>query len=174
MRRRYLALRDQPITDQGRWPALTLAALTLIAAGVLLSLTAPHPTAHRAQPPQANTAHPRRVSRPANPQLLKAAAGTARVFLTGYLAYIYGHTTASHAKDTTTRLGRALQAHPPVVSPAMRARHPRVVSLDATPTASGALKVTALVNDGELIDYPIRLLLTPHDGRPLVSALEED
>ena len=54
----------------------------------------------------------------------------------------------------------------------MRARRPRVVALRSTPAPSGLLRVSAVVNDGGLVDYSIGLLLAAHGGRLLVSGLE--
>ena len=59
---------------------------------------------------------------------------------------------------------RSLRAHPPLVSPAMRARHPRVLSLHSTPAPAGLVGVSALVNDGGLVNYPVGLLLAPNGG----------
>jgi hypothetical protein len=54
----------------------------------------------------------------------------------------------------------------------MRARRPRVVALHSTPASSGLLRVSAVINDGGLVDYSIGLLLVAQDGRLLVSGLE--
>ena len=53
----------------------------------------------------------------------------------------------------------------------MRARRPHVVALH-TSASSGLLRVSAVVNDGGLVDYSIGLLLAAHGGRLLVSGLE--
>jgi hypothetical protein len=55
----------------------------------------------------------------------------------------------------------------------MRSEHPRVVELDGAPAPSGEIGVSAVVNDGGLIDYTLGLTLTPQDGRLLVTALEQ-
>ena len=54
----------------------------------------------------------------------------------------------------------------------MRARRPHVLALRSTPARSGLLRVSAVVNDGGLVDYSIGLLLAAHGGRLLVSGLE--
>jgi hypothetical protein len=100
------------------------------------------------------------------------AARAAGEFLTGYLAYLYGHRPAASIKDATPALVLSLRAHPPLVSPSMRARRPRVLSLHAAPAPAELIGVSALVNDGELASYHVGLLLTSRHGRLLVSALE--
>jgi hypothetical protein len=46
------------------------------------------------------------------------------------------------------------------------------VALRSTPARPGPLLVSAVVNDGGLVDYSIGLLLAVHGGRLLVSGLE--
>ena len=55
----------------------------------------------------------------------------------------------------------------------MRARQPRVLTLQVTPAVSpGHVVVSAQVNDGGLEDYPVVLLLARERGRLLVTGLE--
>jgi hypothetical protein len=53
----------------------------------------------------------------------------------------------------------------------MRARHPRVVALHAVKAPAGVIEVTAVINDGGLVDYPIALLLSQRGSRLLVTGL---
>jgi len=100
------------------------------------------------------------------------AARAAQRFLTGYLAYLYGHAPITAVRGATPALLRSLRAHPPLVPPAMRARSPRVLSLHPAPAPLGFLGVSALVNDGELASYQVVVLLAPKRGRLLVSTVE--
>jgi hypothetical protein len=179
------ALRDRPIAERERHHALLAVAALLIATTTLLALTSP-----RQDPPRRTGASilPRAsVSRPVVPgagtvraipgegTITPAAAlRTARAFLEGYLAYLYGHAPASGVKDATRALVLSLAGNPPRVSLDMRARQPRVLALHPTPALPGQIAVDAVVNDGGLEDYPVGLLLARRGGRLLVTGLESE
>jgi hypothetical protein len=180
------ALRDRPIAERERHHALLAVATLLIATTTLLALTSP-----RQDPPRRThgASIPARaaVSRPASPgagtaraipvesTIVPAAAlRTARAFLKGYLANLYGHAPASAVRDATRALVLSLEANPPRVSLDMRARQPRVLALHPTPAPPGQIAVDAVVNDGGLEDYPVGLLLAHRDGRLLVTGLESE
>jgi hypothetical protein len=101
-----------------------------------------------------------------------AAIDAGRMFLAGYLAYLYGRAPATHIQDASPTLIGFLQANPPRVSPAMREHVARIVGLRSTPAAAGQLGVQAVINDGGIVDYPIGLLLEDRGGRLLVSGLD--
>ncbi len=175
-------LHDRPIAEQERHTALAATAAVLIAATALLALT--RPTTHAASARGA-TKTSTTTTATVDPVLHtpQASAGGApsgeavvvsRAFLAGYLAYAYAGAPASQITNAARSLTDSLQAHPPRVPPAMRASRPRVVELHATPAPSGELGVSAVINDGGLIDYTIGLVLTPDRGRLLVGALEQD
>ncbi len=174
------ALRDRPIAEQQRHAALAASAAALVAAAGLLALTRPatHPAPARAAREASATA-----TRNPGPSASDASSGGApspvvaaasRAFLAGYLAYTYGSAPASRISAAAGSLIASLQAHPPRVPPAMRASRPRVLELHATPAPSGELGVSAVVNDGGLIDYTVGLILARQGGRLLVTALEQD
>ncbi len=176
---RIRQLRDRPIAERERRTALATVAVLLAASTIVLAAT--RPTAQpRHLPPRKPAASPASASRLSTPSdhatpsvsVAPVAARTARGFLVGYLAYLYGRAPATAVRDATPVLLRSLRAHPPLVSPAMRARHPRVLSLHTTPVPAGLVGVSALVNDGELTSYPVGVLLTPRKGGLLVSAVE--
>ncbi|HEY4896587.1 MAG TPA: hypothetical protein VII01_10905 [Solirubrobacteraceae bacterium] len=172
------SLRDRPIAESERGAAMATVTVLLIAAAILLALTRPggqpHRTTGRPSPSLARGASAVHAPAPATSTapLTPAVARTSRLFLAGYLAYLYGHTPASHIKGSTAALLHSLEDHPPRISPGMRSREARLVSLHATPAPSGLLGVSALVTDGGLIDYPIGLLLAFRGGRLLVSGLD--
>jgi hypothetical protein len=87
----------------------------------------------------------------------------AREFLHGYLAYIYGR--SARVRGATPAFTRALLACRRLVPPGMRARRPRVLSI----RLSGPLGVTAIINDGGLIDYPLTLQFVQRGDRLLIS-----
>ena len=171
------SLRDRPIAESERRAAMAAVVVLLTATALLLALTRP---GHRPRPTtarqsaslvgRASAAQSSAREATAAP-LTPALARAARLFLAGYLGYLYGHTPARQVKGATASLLRSLEAHPPRVSPSMRSRAPRLLSLHTAPAPSG-VGVSALVNDGGLVDYPIGLVLTPHGGRLLVAGLD--
>ncbi len=172
-------LRDRPIAESERAGAMATVTVLLLAAAILLALSRPsaqpgrmsqrHPGPSVVQGTQSVTA---RASVSSTVPLSPRVARAADLFLTGYLAYLYRHAQARQIKDITPALLGSLRAHPPRVSPGMRARQPRVVALHSTPAPPGLLGISAVINDGGLVDYSIGLLIAPQGGRPLVSGLE--
>lgn len=165
--------RDRPIAEHERRTAMAAVVVLLAAVAVLFTLTQPASQASRAA--QVST---RAATTPAATvehhtlALTSEAEQTARRFLAGYLAYTYGQAPASRITDATRSLIAFLQAHPPRVPPAARARRPRIVSLRPATAPTGEITLTAVVNDGGLIDYPIGLLLASEHGRLLVTGLD--
>jgi NaMN:DMB phosphoribosyltransferase len=172
------SLRDRPIAESERRSAMAAVAVLLTATALLLALTCPgrqrqgttERPSHRlarsaaavhAQAPEISTA-----------PLTPTVARTARRFLAGYLAYLYGHTPASQIKGATPAFVHSLEDHLPRASPGMRSQEGRLVSLHTTPARSGLLGVSALVTDGGVIDYPIGLLLASRGGRLLVTGVD--
>jgi hypothetical protein len=166
-------LRDRPIGEHERRGALAVVAVVGIAATLLLALAAPEtPPSHPASTPS------RHVGEREAPRATESSSGSivaalraARRFLHGYLAYIYGHGRAAHVSSATSTLARSLASRAPRVPPSMRARRPRVLALHAVTAPTGVIEVTALINDGGLVDYPIELRLAGFDGRLLVAAV---
>jgi hypothetical protein len=164
--------RDRPIAEHERQAAFTVIAALSIVATLLLAHTTPgEPSTSRSA-----TSSIAASSRPDQPPtrtgaLTREYERAAEVFLDGYLPYLYGRSRASEVRGDTAAFARSLAPHAPRVPPAMRARHARVVSLHAASAPAGLIGVTALVNDGGLVDYPIALLLTGHGSGLLVTAL---
>ncbi len=173
-----ISLRDRPIAESERGAAMATVTVLLIAAAILLALSRPggqsRRTTERPSPSLARSASAVHAQAPetSTAPLTSAVARTSRLFLAGYLAYLYGHTSAGQIKSATAALRRSLEAHPPRVSPSMRSREARLVSLHTTPAPSGLVGVSALVTDGGLVDYPIGLLLASRGGRLLVTGLD--
>ena len=173
--------RDRPLAEHERRTALVLTAAVLIAAALLfantrpLSSGTPAGAALAVKTTATATVDPSKPAPEPSPDrtLSTAAVSASRAFLAGYLAYTRGGTSARRIAAATGGLLMALAAHPPRVSPAMRSEHPRVVELHAAPAPAGEIGVSAVVNDGGLIDYTLGLILAPQDGRLLVTGLEQ-
>jgi hypothetical protein len=175
-------LRDRPIGEHERRGRLAIVLVLLLVSALLLLLTRPGPSRH-SHLHSARVTVTTRAPRPGQPSARGTPAGTprsevsahvSRVFLIGYLAYLYGHAPASRIQDATPLLIGSLEAHPPRFSPAMREHRAQIVGLQSVPAPVGLVGVRALVNDGGLIDYPIGLLLEDRTGRLLVSGLDGD
>lgn len=161
--------RDRPIAEHERRRTMAAVVVVLATVAVLLALTQPASRANR----PASPSYSNRTSLGAVPQRDSREAGrVAEGFLAGYLSYTYGRSPAGRIADASQSLIVSLQKHPPQVAPTVRARHPRIVSLQPTNTIGGQLAVTATVNDGGLIDYRVRLLLTREHQQLLVTGLE--
>jgi hypothetical protein len=171
-------LRDRPITESERRAAMAAVVVLLTATALLLALTRPdgqpRRVTKRLSPSLARSASAEHAQAPdtSTAPLTPAVARTSKLFLAGYLAYLYGHTPASQIRGATPALVHSLEDHLPRVSPGMRSREGRLVSLHTTPAPSGLLGVSVLVTDGGLIDYPIGLLLASRGGRLLVTGLD--
>jgi hypothetical protein len=172
------SLRDRPIAERERRTALAVVAVLLAVSAMLLGATRParHPDRAASRRPRVavrSAPRPALTGGAANAALVvPAAARVAQRFLTGYLAYLYGHAPITAVRYATPALLRSLRAHPPLVPPAMRARSPHVLSLHPAPAPLGSVGISALVNDGELASYQVLVLLAPKRGRLLVSTVE--
>jgi hypothetical protein len=165
--------RDRPIAEHERQVAMAVVVAFLTAIGLLLALTQPssRPARHSTS---TSATHPRQESQipPGAPApLTSAASRAAGAFLTGYLGYIYGHRSAREVTGATATFTHSLSALAPRVPPSMRARLPRVLALRPARAPAGLTGVTAVVNDGGLVDYPITLYLAPRGRRLLVTGV---
>jgi hypothetical protein len=161
--------RDRQIGDGERRVALTVVA---IMATLLLAVMVPGVPAPGGSPQLRDGARTESPA-PAGASLVSPAAEerAAREFLGGYLGYIYGHRSAGQMRGATPAFEHSLLASPPRIPSSMRARHPRVVALRLVNAPAGLLGVTAIINDGGLVDYPIALLLADRGHRLLVNGL---
>ncbi len=86
-----------------------------------------------------------------------------------------GSAPASRITDATRSLIVSLRAHPPRVPPGYARRAGRASSnCTRHRHLSGQLGVSAVVNDGGLIDYTVGLTLASQDRRLLVTGVEQD
>ena len=155
---------------------LTLAAVALVVLLVVASAFAPHP-AHRPVPPPARPARTRRTptargSRPISLGGLVAARRVAARFLAGYLPFLYGRGSADSVQAVTRGVRLELTRVRGLVTSAERQRDPRVVSLTAVRQAPAAVLATALVADGWVAAYSLRITLRASRNCCLVSGLD--
>ena len=92
-----------------------------------------------------------------------AAAGAARTFLSGYLAYRYGQADAGRIRDASPKLFATLLHAQMSVPSAARSLHPVIVKLGAREASGSVLHVTALISDG-IGRYPLRIVMVRESG----------
>jgi hypothetical protein len=157
---------------------LTLAAVALIVLLVVASALAPSPhPAHRPLPLPAGSTRTGRTPaapgiRPISRGDLVAARHVAARFLTGYLPFLYGRGSARSIADATPDLRRQLIRVRSLVTPVERHRDPRVVLLTAVGQAPAAVLATALVADGGVTAYALRMVLRSGRNGWLVSDVD--
>lgn len=162
--------RDRPIGEHERRAAFIVISALLIATTLLLAIT--RADSHRSGPRRETAASaPAPATRLGNTMSEASVEHVAGEFVAGYLAYVYGHAPASHIKGATGGLVRSLKDRAPRVSPSMRASHPRVIALRPATTPAGRVGVTAIVNDGGLVDYSISVFLARQGRLLLVTGL---
>ena len=157
---------------------LTLAAVALVVLLVVASAVAPSP--HPFHRPVAPPAGPRRTqrtptaraARPISPGGLVAARRVAGRFLAGYLPFLYGRGSARSIDGVTPDLRRQLIRAPGLVTPVERHRQPRVISLTAIGQAPTAVLATALVADGGVTAYALRITLRSSRSGWLVGSVD--
>lgn len=103
-----------------------------------------------------------------------AAERAVRMFLAGYLKYLYGHGAAKSIEGASSRLVARLAAHPPRVSPAQRARRPEIVAIRARRPRPNRVQLVATIDAGETSQYPIGALLVKRHGRWQVAEILND
>jgi hypothetical protein len=95
----------------------------------------------------------------------------ARKFLAAYLRFAYGRAPAASVSAVTHALRRQLRSDHALIMPVERRRRPRMVSLTALGQAS-AVVVTALIDDGGIANYMLRLTARRTSRRWLVSRVD--
>ena len=100
------------------------------------------------------------------------ARGVARTFLAGYLRFAYGRASAASVLALTPGLRRQLITERAQVPPVARRRRPRVVSLAAVGQGPGVAVAVALVDDGGITSYAVRLTVQRSRRGWLVSRVD--
>ncbi|MGH2910173.1 MAG: hypothetical protein ACRDK8_12855 [Solirubrobacteraceae bacterium] len=104
---------------------------------------------------------------PAPPARSSAPEKAARLFLRGYLPWLYGQAPPRAITDLTSGLQAALKAHPPRVPPTMHALIAKVAAIAMQRHGSG-WQTLANITDGHET-YELVLTVAPTRGRWLVS-----
>lgn len=171
---RLRELLDRPIAEAERRRLFALVAVAVLGAGLILAL-AGRPAGEQSTSPvtPGRPETPPAVSQPApappapQPQPsgeTRPVTASARRFLTGYLAYLYGHGPARAIPQADPTLRRRLQRERPRVSPATRRRRGRVAELSVRRVRGGRFAVTATIDDGGVARYPVSLTLQRYRG----------
>lgn len=177
-------LAERPFTERERQRAFSLAALALLLAAALLTVTAGRdervPTKPRTStaiasplPSDLADANPPTTTRaPARPGARTPTAVTvlARRFLSDFLPYLYGHRRARGIEGASRSLHRRLAADRPRVPATARRRRARIVAFESTriPGRSATWAVRARVADGKVVDVPVELLIARRSRRLVV------
>jgi hypothetical protein len=153
---------ERPLSAREQQLLFTATAILLVAATLLVAVTSvgvpSHSSVHVVKAPVA------RVHQTQPPQRQQALA-VARRFLRGYLAFVYGQTPASAVADATAGFRAALAQRSRPAPPALRRLHPKIVSLKIGASTGAATVVDAMVKDGEVVAYPITIILVSRGGR---------
>ena len=95
-------------------------------------------------------------------------------FLLSYLPLAYGRRSAGSVTTAVTQgLRGELIDQRAQTTPAERRRHPLVVSLTTLGTTPGFVVASAIIEDGGIAAYRLRLTLEEQAGRWLVSSVRE-
>jgi hypothetical protein len=105
-------------------------------------------------------------------ELVRARAVAAR-FVAGYLLFAYGHASAGSVSAATPGLRGELVHARAQLTPVERRRHPRVISLDAEGRAPGVVVVTAMIEDGGIAGYALRVTVQRSSRGWVVSSVDE-
>jgi hypothetical protein len=89
----------------------------------------------------------------------------ARRFLRGYLPFLYGRGPARAIEPATAELRARLVRSRVRVPPAARRRYPRVVAFQVRAAGGGRFAVSARVEDGGAVRYPVVLVVARRGGR---------
>ncbi len=144
---------------------LTLAAFALVGLlGVASALApSPHPE-HRSVTAPAGPTRIRRTptggGAPISPGGLVPASRIATRFLASYLPFLYGRGSARAINGVTPDLRRQLIRVRGFVTPVERQRHPRALSLTTIGQVPAAVLAMALVADGGVTTYAMRIMLS--------------
>jgi hypothetical protein len=166
-----------------RLPRPARRALTAVVALVVLSVVASALTP-ASRPVHLKRGAPRgtstlRTSRGAqrhravvSPAQFERARTAAVRFLEGYLRLVYGRGSASSVAGATPGLRRRLVRETALVTPVERRRHPRVVALEPFGRTPWGVVASALVADGGVTTYAVRITLRESRSGWLVTGVD--
>jgi hypothetical protein len=108
---------------------------------------------------------------PPSPALPPGSAGAqdaARLFLRGYLPWLYGHAPLRTITGATSRLLASLKTHPPRVPPTIQSLRPKVAAIAMQRRDGRSWQALPNINDGRET-YELVLTVAQTRGRWLVS-----
>jgi hypothetical protein len=105
---------------------------------------------------------------------LARARDAARLFLRGYLPFLYGRAPARRIKNVTARVRASLARGHSRSSPARRGRRARVVGIRLVGQSRRTAIATATIDDRSAARYRLTFTLARHGPRWLVSELGGD
>lgn len=159
---------------------LVLVGLALVALGVaVVALTPMRGFVRGGHPPsaQAPTIAYTPGGRERPPAVSAAQLARARLvvrrFLAGYLRFVYGRAGWASVPAVAAALRRQLMRTRVLGTPVERRRHPRTVSLTVAAVAPGSVLATALIDDGGIANYSLRLTVKRTSQGWLVSRVDE-
>jgi hypothetical protein len=168
--------RNRPSARRMAMAALAVTLLVLTAFAVAHGRDR-NPTAYQ---PSTTTSRRFRATRSVQPQAaavshsgLARARSAAKRFLAGYLRFVYRQAAASSIQATAPPLRHQLNRGQVVAVPAARRRHPRLISLTAAGRQGDVVRATALVDDGGIANYGLRLNIRRTSRGWLVSSVGE-
>jgi hypothetical protein len=166
-----------------RSPRVRLVAIAVAALAALNLVASLTPASHEhrrtsgipARPIPSTVTSPggvRRQPSPASAAELVRVRQAASRFLEGYLLFAYGRAPARSVNAVAPALRGQLTGERAQLAPVERRRHPRVVSLEAVGQAPGVALATAMIDDGGIATYALRLRLERGTDGWAVSAVD--
>lgn len=172
-RLRSLLGRGSPWTRRAMVAALVLVIAGVAGSALTSSLRPLQPRARSIAGAPRSASTGSRLSAPSvSPVELARGRRAAGRFLGRYLPCLYGRASASSVAPATAGLRRELARDRASVTPVERRRHPRVVSLEAAGQGVEVVTVTALVEDGGVMTYAIRIALRQERSGWAASAVD--
>ena len=170
---------SEPASGSGRLSKPAFAA-AVVAVAVVLAVSLATRAEHRAPPSVAaessSTVPPPLVM--GGGRVGEAPIATARAvgerFLRGYVAFLYGRAGAAALRGATRDLRRDLRRSHLRVPPARADRTPRVARFETFRQGAAIVQITAIVDDGDVVPYPITAFVGLRDGRWVVTHLADD
>jgi hypothetical protein len=159
---------------------VAIAALGVVVLNVVASALAPTSREHHRAtsaptgtgPPSATTFAGPRYPPPVSAGELARARGVTGQFLESYLPFLYGRASARSVAGVTPAFRRQLTRERAQLTPVERRRRPRLVSLLAAGEEQRVVLATAMVEDGGITTYALRITVPEGPGGWLVTGVD--
>jgi hypothetical protein len=174
VRHRVLAvLRGLPQWMRSVSVATALLGVVSVAAAVSTPSSRQHPPSRRATAPDRTTLRsqvPAHAPALAHSELAPARQAAVR-FLASYLRFAFGRARAQSVAPVSQAVRHQLMRGGASVTPVERRRHPHVMSVQVVAGAAGLAHATALVEDGGVTSYAVRVTLRRQRSGWVVTAI---